>query len=55
MTIDGDLMGSTPINKIRLEPGPHKVQFVNEGEGINTQRTVIIASGENHKLQLKLP
>jgi hypothetical protein len=48
-------MGSTPIYKIRLTPGAHKVQFINEGEGINVTRSVSVASGETQKLQLKLP
>jgi len=55
VTIDGELMGSTPIYKIRLTPGAHKVQFINEGEGINVTRSVSVASGETQKLQLKLP
>ncbi|MFO0598411.1 MAG: serine/threonine-protein kinase [Myxococcaceae bacterium] len=55
VSIDGDLMGSTPLAKLKLAPGPHQIVFVNEGENINVVRSVTIAPGESQKLQLKLP
>lgn len=42
VSIDGQPYGSTPLFKIRLTPGRHKVRLVNEQEGVNVTRTVTV-------------
>jgi hypothetical protein len=55
VSVDGEPIGSTPISKRRLTAGVHKLVLVNEGDGINTTRSITIPAGENLKLSLKLP
>ncbi|MBI4819783.1 MAG: serine/threonine protein kinase [Deltaproteobacteria bacterium] len=53
--IDGEPYGVTPVAKIRLRAGEHKVRLVNEEAGIDVSRTITINAGEPLKLNLKLP
>jgi serine/threonine-protein kinase len=45
VSIDGSPHGSTPVFKIRLRPGKHKVRLVNEQAGIDVTKTVTVTSG----------
>ena len=55
VSVDGEPIGSTPINKKRLAPGSHNLVLVNEGASINVSRAIVIRPGENTKVQLSLP
>ena len=54
VTIDGAPYGSTPLFKIKLEAGEHKVQLVNKQAGVDSARKVTIKAGENTKLEFDL-
>lgn len=49
-----DVLGSTPLFKVRLPAGEHTLQLVNEGQNINVTRRVTIKQGEVTKLDVKL-
>ncbi len=55
VSVDDEPIGSTPINKKRLSAGSHRLVLINEGANLNVTRSVVIPSGENVKLRLKLP
>ena len=50
MTVDDTRFGSTPLFKVKLRPGKHKVLLVNEGAGIRVSRSITIESGKTTKL-----
>jgi hypothetical protein len=52
--IDGDPYNSTPLFKVRLSAGKHKLRLINEGAGIDVKRSVTISPGKNRKLDLNL-
>ncbi|MBN2361133.1 MAG: PEGA domain-containing protein, partial [Deltaproteobacteria bacterium] len=54
VTIDNDPYGSTPVFKIKLAPGRHKLRLVNEQENIDVSKTVEIKSGQVSKLNYDL-
>jgi serine/threonine-protein kinase len=54
VSIDGQPYGSTPLFKIKLEPGKHTVKLVNEQEGVNVTRNVVVKSGQNLKQKWSL-
>lgn len=54
VTAGREVLGSTPLFKVRLPPGEHTLTLVNEGQNVNTTRQVTIKPGEVTKLDLKL-
>lgn len=52
--IDGQPKGSTPLFKLKLSAGRHKVRLVNEAAGIDSTKTVKIESTKNLKKVWKL-
>jgi serine/threonine protein kinase len=54
ISIDGAPHGSTPLFKLRLPPGSHKLVLVNEQAGVNIARTVLVESDKTTKLDLKV-
>lgn len=54
VAIDGEPYGSTPVFKIKLQPGSHRMELVNEQEGIRVTRMITIKPGKTHKLNLDL-
>ena len=49
-----EVLGSTPLFKVKLPAGEHTLTLVNEGQNVNTTRKVTIRAGEVTKLDLKL-
>ena len=47
--IDGESRGVTPLFKVRLKPGKHQLQLVNEALNINVKRSILIKPGKNLK------
>jgi serine/threonine-protein kinase len=54
VSVAGEVLGSTPLFKVKLPAGEHTMTLVNEGQGINTTRKVTIRAGEVTKLDLQL-
>jgi len=54
VSIAGRPYGVTPVFKLKLAPGRHKVALVNEAAGIREQREVEIRPGELTKVEFKL-
>jgi len=54
VTIAGTPYGSTPLFKIKLKPGTYSMLLVNEQEGVNETRSVVVKPGEVNKLDLLL-
>jgi serine/threonine protein kinase len=54
VSIDGEHVGSTPVYRVRLSPGAHSVQFVNEGDGINVTRSITVEAGKTQRLHFSL-
>ncbi|MFC1612082.1 protein kinase [Myxococcota bacterium] len=52
--IDDQPYGVTPLYRVKLAPGRHELHMVNEAEGIDTTRQVVIKPGETTKKQLDL-
>jgi predicted Ser/Thr protein kinase len=50
----GELLGSTPLWKVKLPAGPHTLTFINEGKGLNVTKVVNVKAGEETKLELSL-
>jgi diacylglycerol kinase family enzyme len=50
VTVDGDSMGSTPLFKVRLSPGNHRLVLAPEGVGTPVSRDIVIKPGETLKL-----
>jgi serine/threonine-protein kinase len=50
----GELLGSTPLWKVKLAAGPHTLTFVNEGKGLNVTRVVNVKGGVETKVELSL-
>ena len=46
VSVDGKPVGSTPLVRISLSPGPHSVSMENPGENVHQATTVVIKSGE---------
>ena len=52
--IDGAPMGSTPLFRVPLPPGTHKLRLFNEAKGIELTQDVEIERGKTLKLNLIL-
>jgi hypothetical protein len=52
--LGNESLGSTPIFKVRLQPGKHQLRLVNAGEGIDVKRDVVIEPGKTLKLDVDL-
>ena len=51
---DGTPLGVTPLYRVKLSPGSHALELVNDAAGISVGRTVEIKPGEVTKLDLVL-
>lgn len=54
VSVGRDVLGSTPLFKVKLPAGEHVLTLVNEGQNLNTTRKVTIRAGEVTKLDLQL-
>ena len=54
VTIDNDPYGSTPIFKVKLAAGQHKVRLVNDQENIDVTKTIEIKPGQVSKFNYDL-
>lgn len=52
--VDGRAVGTTPVVRIPLAPGPHTVRAVNEEKGLSKSIAVTIASGETTSRRISL-
>lgn len=55
VTVDGVLVGWTPILRLPLAPGPHTLTFVVGEAGIHETRIVTVRAGEASQLRVILP
>lgn len=46
VVIDGEVKGSTPLFKMRLLPGAHSIQFINEREELNQTESFNVTGGQ---------
>jgi predicted Ser/Thr protein kinase len=54
VSVSGSPLGSTPLFKTKLPPGSHTIRLINEQEGIDVSRDVMIRPNKVTKLDLKL-
>ena len=54
VAIDGKPMGETPLEKMRLAPGPHVIR-VRHPAYEPWERTVVVRSGETDKILVDFP
>lgn len=47
MSIDGRVVGNTPLVRVPVSPGPHTVVLENPGDNIRQTTTINVKSGEN--------
>ncbi len=52
--VDGKYVDSTPVSKLQLVPGAHKIHLVQEGAGVDETRTVRLKPGESFRQSWKL-
>jgi hypothetical protein len=54
VSVDGVLVGTTPLFRAELPAGPHTLTFENEARGIAVLEDIVIEEGRHHKLKLLL-
>jgi len=54
VSVDGVLIGTTPLFRAELAAGPHTLAFTNEARGVAVVEEVVIEEGRHHKLKLLL-
>jgi len=54
VTLGGKRLGDTPLHKVELAPGSHTLRMVNEKEGIDVTRKIVVKANETTKLNLDL-
>jgi serine/threonine-protein kinase len=52
--VDGAYVGSTPLYRHKLPPGPHTLTLVNEGKQVKSEEEVVIDEGHLRKMRLIL-
>lgn len=52
--VDDQLVGTTPLFRVELPAGPHRLSLVNEGRQVFAEEDVVIDEGRAHKLKLLL-
>ena len=52
VVVDGARVGTTPLFRLPLAPGAHRVEFVNEDAGVAAHEDVDVGEGELRKLKL---
>lgn len=54
VSVNGVLIGTTPLFRAELPAGPHTLTFENEARGIAVLEDIVIEEGRHHKLKLLL-
>lgn len=54
VSVDGVVVGTTPLFRFELAAGPHTLTLVNASRGVNVSEDVVIEEGHAHKLKLVL-
>ncbi|MCP4504479.1 MAG: PEGA domain-containing protein [Deltaproteobacteria bacterium] len=52
--VDGQPLGSTPIFKVKIKAGRHKVRLLNEAKGIDVTKSIVVKPGKLTKKNWKL-
>jgi hypothetical protein len=50
--VDGVRVGTTPLFRLPVAPGPHVVDFINEAAGVASREEVVLQEAELRKLKL---
>lgn len=54
VSVDDGLVGTTPMFRLELAAGPHRLRFKNEARGVDVVEDIVIEEGRAHKLKLLL-